>query len=65
MIKSLKGQFILAIITATLFVVGSFFYIQFNGDDTYIIPRILMYIAMIAAIFNAGMLTQKFLDKQK
>ncbi|RST76412.1 hypothetical protein D4T97_006500 [Siminovitchia acidinfaciens] len=63
--KTLKGQFVLSIITAILFVIGSFYYIEITGNSEYLLVRIMYYFAMIFSVFNAGLLTQKFIQTKK
>ncbi|RYG74174.1 hypothetical protein EU245_02875 [Lentibacillus lipolyticus] len=65
MIKSLKGQFILSVVTAVLFVAGSFSYIEFTGKDVFAFTRVLFYFAMVVSVYNAGMLTQKYVQRKK
>ncbi|HLR62226.1 MAG TPA: hypothetical protein VK097_07280 [Lentibacillus sp.] len=66
MMKTVKGQFILSTITAILFVTGSFFYIEFAGEERFLFTRILFYFAMVISVYNAGLLTQKYIQiKQK
>lgn len=62
-IKSVKGQFILFIIIAILFVAASFLYIEFTGKETF--TRIIMYFTMIIAVYNAGLFTQKYIHTKK
>lgn len=65
MIKSIKAQFILSMVVAILFVLGSFSYIEFTGMERFQFTRWLMYFAMIISIYNAGLLTQKYIRENK
>ena len=65
MIKSLKWQFIISLLTAVLFVISSFYYIEFEVDEKFNYPRMFFYTAMIFSVFNAGLLTQKFISHKK
>jgi len=65
MIKSLKGQFILSILVALAFIYNSFNYIEFTGKEKFYLPRLLLYIAMIFSVYNAGILTQKYIQSKK
>ena len=65
MIKSLKWQFIISLLTAVLFVISSFYYIDLRVDEKVNYPRVFFYAAMIFSVFNAGLLTQKFISHNK
>ncbi|MED3564147.1 hypothetical protein [Bacillus xiapuensis] len=65
MIKSLKGQFILSILVAIGFIYNSFNYIEFTGDSEFYFPQLLLYIAMIFSVYNAGILTQEYIQSKK
>ncbi|HIS28625.1 MAG TPA: hypothetical protein IAA78_04120 [Candidatus Avamphibacillus intestinigallinarum] len=62
MIKSVKGLFILSVITAILFITNTFSYIEFTGKTEFQFPRIVMYFASFLAVYNAGILTQKYIQ---
>lgn len=61
MIKSVKGQFILSIIAAILFVIHTFF----NVIELTSFPDILFYFAMVITVYNAGLLTQNYIQTKK
>ncbi|ADU32207.1 hypothetical protein [Evansella cellulosilytica] len=61
MFKSVKGQFIITIITAVLFV----FHIFVNVTELSGFIDILFYFIMIIAVYNAGLLTQKYIQTNK
>ncbi|WP_166462451.1 hypothetical protein [Psychrobacillus vulpis] len=63
MIKSVKGQFILGIVTAILFVCSTFNYIEFSGEKKF--PQVLFYFAMIFSVYNAGSITQKYIQTKR
>ncbi|UII54184.1 hypothetical protein LS684_10780 [Cytobacillus spongiae] len=65
MIKSLKWPFIVSILVAIGFINHSFSYIEFTGSEQFLFNRMLFYFIMIFSIFNAGMLTQKYVDSRK
>ncbi|GIN87630.1 hypothetical protein J6TS2_40160 [Heyndrickxia sporothermodurans] len=65
MVKSLKVQFILSILVAIAFIYNSFNYTEFSGEGEFYVPRLLLYIAMIFSVYNAGILTQKFIQSKK
>lgn len=62
MIKSAKGQLILSTITATLFIIASFSFIQFNDDNSFFFGPVVFYILMLLNIYHAGLLTQKYIQ---
>ncbi|MFC7063353.1 hypothetical protein [Halobacillus seohaensis] len=62
MIKSDKGQFIIFIITAILFVINSFLHLLNLGAVDFI--TILFYFIMVLAVFNAGMTTEKYMQNK-
>ena len=61
MIKSVKGQLIFSIITASLFVIASFSFIEFTENEGFLFGPIVYYFIMIFAVYNAGLLTQKYI----
>lgn len=65
MIKSLKGQLILSILVAIGFIYSSFSYIEFTYAKEFQLPRFFLYMAMIFAVFNTGILTQKYIHSNK
>ena len=65
MLKSIKGQFVLILLAAICFVINSFSYIEFTGEERFISVRILFYFIMIVSVFNAGMITQKYIQLRK
>lgn len=65
MVKSLKGQFILSILVAFGFIYNSFNYTEFTSEEGFYLPRLLLFIAMIFSVYNAGMLTQKYIQSRK
>lgn len=60
-LRSVKGQFILSVITAILFVAHIFSnIIELSGFlDT------LYYFIMVFAVYNAGLLTQSYIETKK
>ncbi len=65
MVKSVKGQFILSIIVAIGFFINSFSYIEFTGEAEFMFNRKLFYFVMILSVFNAGLLTQKYIQTKR
>ncbi|SEH99966.1 hypothetical protein SAMN05192559_1074 [Halobacillus karajensis] len=65
MIKSLKWQLIISLLVAIGFVYNSFSYIVFIGDERFLFNQILFYFIMILSVFNAGLLTQKYIQSRK
>ena len=65
MIKSAKGQFILYIMTAILFVIASFSYIEFPDNNPAFFSSPFFYFLMILAVFNEGLFTQKYIGSKK
>ncbi|KON69229.1 hypothetical protein ACFTQL_13845 [Peribacillus butanolivorans] len=65
MIKSLKGQWILTTVVAMCFIYFTFSYFEFNDEEGFLLSRMLFFIAMISSVFNAGMLTQKYIQSKK
>ena len=65
MIKSVKGLFVLSVITAILFIINTFSYIEFTGIAEFQFPRIIMYFASFLAVYNAGILTQKYIQTRR
>ncbi len=65
MIISVKGQFILSILVSICFIINSFNYTNFTGEREFYFPRLLFYIVMIFSVYNAGMLTQKYIQSKK
>lgn len=63
MIKSVKGQFVLHVITAILFVISSLLHFINLGNPSFI--SILFYFIMISSVFNAGLATEKYLKSKK
>ncbi|SES28528.1 hypothetical protein SAMN04487944_1355 [Gracilibacillus ureilyticus] len=62
MIKSVKGQFVLSLLVAISFIYLSFSNIEFTGEERFTINQILFYFIMITSVFNAGLMTQKYLQ---
>ncbi|CDQ21243.1 hypothetical protein SAMN05192559_11213 [Halobacillus karajensis] len=65
MVKSIKGQFVLILLAAFGFIIHSFSYIEFTGEERFLFNRILFYFIMILSVFNAGMITQKYIHLRK
>lgn len=65
MIKSIKGQFILSIVIALAFTVNSFNYTDFSLEGELHLPKLIFYLIMIISVYNAGMLTQQFIQSKK
>lgn len=62
MIKSLKGQLILSIFVAIGFIYTTFSNIEFIGDSAI---RVLFFFIMICSVFNAGLLTEKYMQTRR
>ena len=65
MVRSIKGQFVLNLLVAIGFVISSFSYIEFTGEERFLPVRVLFYFTMIVAVFNAGLITQKYIHERK
>lgn len=65
MIKSLKGHFILSIFVAIAFIYSTFSNIDFTFDERISPIRILFFFIMIISVFNAGLLTEKYMQSRK
>ncbi|MBA2176151.1 hypothetical protein H0266_14740 [Halobacillus locisalis] len=65
MVKSIKGQFVLILVAAIGFIIYSFSFIQFTGEERFLPIRVLFYFIMIVSVFNAGMNTQKYIHVRK
>ncbi|MFF2755810.1 hypothetical protein ACFVR1_19135 [Psychrobacillus sp. NPDC058041] len=65
MIKSLKGQFILSIFVAIGFVYVNFSNIEFTLDERDPTVRVIFFFIMILSVFNAGLLTEKYIQTRK
>ncbi|REJ05628.1 hypothetical protein DYE48_20300 [Halobacillus trueperi] len=65
MVKSIRVQFVLILLAAIGFVINSFSFIEFTGEERFIPIRVLFYFIMIVSVFNAGMITQKYIDIRK
>lgn len=65
MFKSIKVQFVLILLTAIGFVINSFLFIEFTGEERFLRIRILFYFIMLVSVFNAGMITQKYIHVRK
>ena len=65
MIKSLKGQFILSIFVAISFVYTNFSTIEFIVDKRDPTVRVIFFFIMIFSVFNAGLLTEKYIQTRK
>ncbi|KGP71672.1 hypothetical protein [Pontibacillus yanchengensis] len=63
MIKSVKGQFVLHVMTAILFVISSLLHFINLANPTFI--SILFYFIMVSAVFNAGLATERYLKNKK
>lgn len=64
-IKTAKGKFLLYIITAILFVIASFSYIDITENENSFFGSTFFYFLMIIAVFNAGLYTQKYIESKK
>lgn len=62
MIKSIKGQFVLSLCTAIGFIYFNFSHIDFVGNNESVFTRVLFFFIMILSVFNAGILTQKYVQ---
>ena len=65
MIKSLKGQFIFSIFVAICFVYSTFYNIEFTVDKRDPTVRVMFFFIMILSVFNAGLLTEKYIQTRK
>ncbi|MFJ8511814.1 hypothetical protein [Lysinibacillus xylanilyticus] len=65
MIKSLKGQFILSIFVSIGFVYVNFSSIEFIDDKRDPTVRVIFFITMILSVYNAGLLTEKYIQTRK
>ncbi|MFB7157641.1 hypothetical protein [Lysinibacillus sp. NPDC056232] len=65
MIKSLKGQFFLSIFVAFGFVYVNFSSIEFIADKRDPTVRVIFFFIMILSVFNAGLLTEKYIQTRK
>ncbi|MEK4485673.1 hypothetical protein MHH81_08720 [Psychrobacillus sp. FSL H8-0484] len=65
MIKSLKGQFILSVFVAIGFVYVNFSSIEFIADKRDPTVRVIFFFTMILSVFNAGLLTEKYIQTRK
>lgn len=65
MVKSIRVQFVLILFAAIAFVMNSFSFIEFTGEERFIPIRVLFYFIMIVSVFNAGMITQKYIHIRK
>ncbi|MFP3918425.1 hypothetical protein U5N28_11500 [Lysinibacillus telephonicus] len=65
MVKSIKGQFFLSIAVALGFIINSFNYTDFSFRGEFNLPRLLFYLVMIISVYNAGMLTQQYMQSRK
>src|SRR5699024_3427927 len=54
-----------SILVVLVFVYVSFYYIEFNGKEKFYLTLLLLYIAMIFSVYNAGILTQKYIQSKK
>ena len=65
MIKSLKGQLILSVFVAICFIYINLSSVEFvanKGDPTV---RIIFFFIMVLTVFNAGLLTEKYIQVRK
>lgn len=65
MIKSLKGQLILSIFVAICFVYTNFSNMEFKIDGSLHPVRIIFFFVMILSVYNAGLLTEKYIQTRK
>ncbi|MFJ7183770.1 hypothetical protein [Lysinibacillus xylanilyticus] len=65
MIKSLKGQFILSIFVSIGFVYVNFSSIEFIADKRDPTVRVIFFFTMILSVYNAGLLTEKYIQTRK
>ena len=64
-IKSLKWQFIVSILVAIGFVYINFSTIEFIEDKRDPAIRIIFFLIMILSVFNAGLLSEKYIQSKK
>jgi hypothetical protein len=63
--KSLKFELTLTIIVAVCFTWNSFYFTDFTFEGEFHLPRLIFYLIMIVSLFNAGLLTQKYIQFRK
>jgi hypothetical protein len=65
MIRSLKAQWGISIFVAIAFIYHSFSYTELSRAGEFDFPRLCLFLAMIFSVYNAGMLTQKYIHSKK
>jgi len=45
--------------------INSLSYVEFTGIEAFLFPMKIMYFAMLVAVYNAGIMTQKYLQHKK
>lgn len=63
--KSTRFELILTVFVAICFTINSFSYTDFTFEGEFALPRLILYVIMIVSLFNAGMITQKFIQARK
>ena len=63
--KSSKFELILTILVAVCFTINSFYYTDFTSEGDFALPKLIFYGIMIVSLFNAGMITEKFIQSRK
>lgn len=58
-----EGQLILSIIVAIDFIYTTFSYIKFTSKARF--SKIFFYFGMISVVYGVGILTQKYIQKEK
>jgi hypothetical protein len=63
MFKSLKAKLILSLLVAVAFIYQSLSYVEFTGEFRF--NQVLIYLVMVVTVFNAGLITQRFVEAKK
>jgi hypothetical protein len=61
--KSLKAQLILSLLVAGAFIYQSLSYVEFTGEFRF--NQVLIYLIMVVSVFNAGLITQRYVEAKK
>ncbi|WP_419962381.1 hypothetical protein [Psychrobacillus sp. BM2] len=64
-VKSLKWQVFVSIFTAICFVYFTFSNIEFSVGKQDPFNQVLFFFIMVVSVFNAGLLTQKYIQTKK
>lgn len=63
MFKSLKARLILSLFVAGAFIYHSISYVEFTGEFRF--NQVLMYVVMVVSVYNAGLITQRYVEEKK